>query len=182
MRREGGWLRTYRAHHKADTMTTTGHIVNAMRDIDDKQGKNDWVSAVVDVPGVGGGVVDRLVELGLSVIPYNGGEAPFDRERFVNARAEDYWTLREIFESGEVDIDPEDDKFAAQLGSIKWTVDPAAASRSNRRTTRADEVFRHRIGLTRRAMLFSGGALGGPVDVESHAGESITGDLMTKAW
>jgi hypothetical protein len=82
MRREGGWLRTYRAHHKADTMTTTGHIVNAMRDIDDEQGKNDWVSAVVDVPGVGGGVVDRLVELGLPVIPYNGGEAPFDRERF----------------------------------------------------------------------------------------------------
>jgi hypothetical protein len=39
------------AHHKDDTMTTTGHIVNAMRDIDDEQGKNDWVSAVVDVPG-----------------------------------------------------------------------------------------------------------------------------------
>jgi hypothetical protein len=24
MRREGGWIRLYRAHHKADTMTTTG--------------------------------------------------------------------------------------------------------------------------------------------------------------
>jgi protein-tyrosine-phosphatase len=32
------------------------------------------------------------------------------------------------------------------------------------------------------AMLFSGRAQGRPVDVESHAGESITGDLMTKAW
>lgn len=42
MRREGGWLRTYRAHHKADTMTTTGHIVNAMRGIDSEQGENDW--------------------------------------------------------------------------------------------------------------------------------------------
>jgi hypothetical protein len=30
--------------------------------------------------------------------------------------------------------------------------------------------------------LFSGRAQGRPVDVESHAGESITGDLMTKAW
>jgi hypothetical protein len=150
MRREGGWVRTYRAHHKADTMTTTGHIVNAMRDIDDEQGKNDWVSAVVDVPGVGGGVVDRLVELGLPVIPYNGGEAPFDKERFVNARAEDYWTLRELFETGEVDIGPEDDKFAAQLGSIKWASTPAAASRSNRKTTCASEGFRHRIGLTPR--------------------------------
>jgi hypothetical protein len=53
------------------------------------------VRAVVDVPGVGGGVVDRLAELDLPVVPYNGGEAPIDKERFVNARAEDYWTLRE---------------------------------------------------------------------------------------
>jgi hypothetical protein len=42
MRREGGWIRTYRAHHKADTITTTGHIVNAMREIDAEEGKNDW--------------------------------------------------------------------------------------------------------------------------------------------
>ena len=30
--------------------------------------------------------------LDLPVVPYNGGEAPIDKERFVNARAEDYWT------------------------------------------------------------------------------------------
>jgi hypothetical protein len=29
----------YRAHHKADTMTTVGHIAKAMRDIDDETGK-----------------------------------------------------------------------------------------------------------------------------------------------
>jgi hypothetical protein len=55
----------------------------------------------------------------LRVVPYNGGEAPIDKERFVNARAEDYWMLRERFEQGEIDIDPDDDKLAAQLGSIK---------------------------------------------------------------
>jgi hypothetical protein len=32
MRREGGWIRVYRAHHKADTMVTAGHIAKAMRD------------------------------------------------------------------------------------------------------------------------------------------------------
>jgi integrase len=69
MRREGGWIRVYRAHHKADTMTTAGHIAKAMRDIDDEARKNDWVRAVVDVPGVGGGVVDRLAELDLPVVP-----------------------------------------------------------------------------------------------------------------
>jgi hypothetical protein len=41
MRREGGWIRVYRAHHKADTMTTSGHLSKAMRDIDDEAGKND---------------------------------------------------------------------------------------------------------------------------------------------
>jgi hypothetical protein len=36
------------------------------------------VQAIIDVPGVGGGVVDRLAELELPVVPYNGGEAPID--------------------------------------------------------------------------------------------------------
>jgi glutamate formiminotransferase len=65
----------------------------------------------------------RLAELELPVKLYNGGEAPIDKERFVNVRAEDYWTLRERFEQGEIDIDPDDDKLAAQLGSIKWGID-----------------------------------------------------------
>jgi hypothetical protein len=80
MRREGGWIRDYRAHHKADTMTTAGHIAKAMRDIDDEARKHDSVRAVIDVPGVGGGVVDRLAELDVPVVPYNGGEAPIDKE------------------------------------------------------------------------------------------------------
>jgi hypothetical protein len=74
------------------------------------------------VVGVGAGVYDRLVELGLPVVAYNGGEAPYDKERFVNARAEDYWNLRELFENGEIDIDELDDVLAAQLGSLKWTL------------------------------------------------------------
>jgi hypothetical protein len=45
MRREGGWIRLYRAHHKAYTMTTTGHIAKAMRDIDAEADKNDCTGA-----------------------------------------------------------------------------------------------------------------------------------------
>jgi hypothetical protein len=182
MRREGGWIRTYRAHHKADTMTTTGHIVNAMREIDAEEGKNDWFRAIIDVPGVGGGVVDRLAELELPVIPYNGGEAPIDKERFVNARAEDYWTLRERFEQGEIDIDPDDDKLAAQLGSIKWGID----SRGRIKIESKDDMRKRGLpspdGADTAAMIFSGRANAAPINVESHAGKSITGDLMTKAW
>jgi len=182
MRREGGWIRTYRAHHKDDTMTTAGHIAKAMRDIDDEAGKNDWVRAIVDVPGVGGGVVDRLAELDLPVVPYNGGEAPIDKERFVNARAEDYWTLRERFEQGEVDIDPDDDKLAAQLGSIKWGID----SRGRIKIESKDDMRKRGLPSPDRAdamaIAFAGRANAAPLNVESHAGGSITGDLMTKAW
>ncbi len=182
MRREGGWVRTYRAHHKADTMTSAGHIAKAMRDIDGEVDKNDWVTAVIDLPGVGGGVVDRLIELGLPVTPYNGGEAPIDKERFVNARAEDYWTLRELFEAGDIDLDPDDDKLAAQLGSIKWGID----SRGRIKIESKDDMRKRGMPSPDRAdtvaMAFSGRSQGRPVDAESHAGESITGDLMTKAW
>jgi hypothetical protein len=180
MRREGGWIRVYRAHHKADTMA--GHIAKAMRDIDDEAGKNDWVRAIIDVPGVGGGVVDRLAELDLPVVPYNGGEAPIDKERFVNARAEDYWTLRELFEQNEVDIDPDDDKLVAQLGSIKWGID----SRGRIKIESQDDMRKRGLPSPDRAdtaaMIFSARANAAPMDLESHVGESITGDLMTKAW
>jgi hypothetical protein len=104
-------------------MTTTEHVVKAMRDINAEPGRKDFVDAQVDEVGVGAGVYDRLIELNLPVAGYNGGAAAIGKERFVNRRAEDYWTLREIFETGEVDIDPDDDVLAAQLGSIKWTLD-----------------------------------------------------------
>src|SRR5215207_10823486 len=153
-----------------------------MRDIDDKDGKNDCVRAIIDVPSVGGGVVDRLAELDLRVVPYDGGEAPIDKERFVNARAEDYWTLRERFEQGEIDIDPDDDKLAAQLGSIKWGID----SRGRIEIESKDDMRKRGLPSPDRAdasaMIFAGRANAAPINVESHTGERIIGDLMSKAW
>jgi hypothetical protein len=96
-----------------------------MRDIVDEADKNDSVTAV-DVPGVGGGMVDRLIELGHPITPYDGGEAPIDKERFVNARAEDYWTLPERFDRGGIYIDPNDDKLAAQLARSSGPSTPTA--------------------------------------------------------
>jgi hypothetical protein len=96
-----------------------------MRDIDDEAGKNDGcgrsstflVSAVewwIAWPSSNFRLCPTTAARHqLPVVPYNGGEAPIDKERFVNARAEDYWTLRERFEQGEIDIDPDDDKLAA---------------------------------------------------------------------
>jgi hypothetical protein len=35
-------------------MTTVGHITKAMRDIDDEDGKNDWVRAILKAAPTGG--------------------------------------------------------------------------------------------------------------------------------
>jgi hypothetical protein len=68
--------------------------------------------------------------------------------RSSSAKAVDYWTLRERFEQGEIDIDPDDDKLAAQLGSIKSGIDSRGRSRSNRMTTCASVVCCHQTGPT----------------------------------
>jgi hypothetical protein len=99
----------------------------------------------------------------------------------VNARAEDYWTLRERFEQGEIDIDPDNDKlppsWARSMGHrLPWTdqdrIEGRHAQARTAVTDRADAM----------AIAFAGKANAAPMNAESHAGESITGDLMTKAW
>jgi hypothetical protein len=129
-------------------MVTAGHIAKAMRDSDDEAGKNDRVRAIIDVPGVGGGVVGRLAKLDLPVVPYNGGEAPIDKERFVDARAEDCWTLRERFEQGEIDINRDDDKLAVQLSSIKGRIDSRGRIKIESKDDMRKRDCRHRIEPT----------------------------------
>ncbi len=72
---------------------------------------------------MGAGVLDRLLELGADVVGFNGGEAPIEKERFINPARGALLGLREMFEEGLIDIDPDDDQLAAQLGAMKWTVD-----------------------------------------------------------
>jgi hypothetical protein len=119
-------------------------IAKAMRDVDDEARKNDWVRGDHRCSWCrrwSGGSLGRARTSGCAL---HGGEASIDKERFVNARAEDYWTLRERFEQGEVDIDPDDDKLAAQLGSIKWGID----SRGRIKIESKDDMPQTRIAVT----------------------------------
>lgn len=111
--REGGRVRILDSWSKTATTETTGRVIQHARAnmIDDVR---------VDGVGVGGGVVDQLVENGHDVIDMQAGQAAHDPVRFKNARAEWYWHLRRMFENGEADIDPNDDDLAAQLGSIRF--------------------------------------------------------------
>lgn len=83
------------------------------------------VRAQVDDVGVGGGVLDMLTEDGFDAVGLNGGSAATEklkdgRARFVNARSEWYWQLREMLQDGLLDLDPEDEDLAAQLVDIRW--------------------------------------------------------------
>lgn len=90
-----------RSHHYADTMETTGFVTALLRDPTDV--------AVVDVIGVGAGVVDRLRELGKPNIPFNAAAAAKlgtgvhikDRSNeftFLNLRSAAWWNLRELLD------------------------------------------------------------------------------------
>jgi hypothetical protein len=53
----------------------------------------------IDQVGVGGGVVDRLRQLGAQVIPVDSGGKPIE-ERFYDRRAEMWWTMAEWIKQG----------------------------------------------------------------------------------
>ena len=68
-------------------------------------------AVVVDDLGVGGGVVDRLRELGLGrarLAPFIGSAQAQDSERFYNRAAEAWWKMAEAYRGGE--LDTEDDR------------------------------------------------------------------------
>lgn len=111
--RRGPRVRIVETHAKEDTMQTTGRAVQALR--------NTSATAVkVDDIGVGGGVTDRGREQKLPFVPINVGEAATDPEKYANLRAELAWSLRERFQDGTIDIDPEDDELAEELTTIKY--------------------------------------------------------------
>ena len=75
----------------------------------------------VDADGLGAGVYDRLKELGEPALEMRSGMAATDSERFANKRAEWWWGLRERFESGDIDIE-DDEELISQLSNIKYKI------------------------------------------------------------
>lgn len=106
-------------HDREDTMRTTARIQAAL-----KMG----AVAVVDSIGVGGGVVDRLRELRVPVLPYTGSAKTRARTRdgehgFHAVRSGAYWRLRELLDPA---FDPEimlppDDLLLGDLTAPTWT-------------------------------------------------------------
>lgn len=121
----GPVARVIGTYSKQATTETTGKVLVHARAVHEETG--GFLDELrVDGGGVGGGVVDQLAEseevadAGWMVVDMQAGASALDSRRFKNARAEWWWALRERFQDGDIDIDPDDDDLAAQLGSIKY--------------------------------------------------------------
>jgi phage terminase large subunit len=111
--RRGPRVRVRLTTAKESTMETAGKVIAALTDSGATQAKIDDI-------GVGGGVVDRLIELKKPAVGINVGEAAHDSDRFANLRAELWWNVRELAETGQLDLDPHDEELAAELTAIKF--------------------------------------------------------------
>jgi len=128
-----------------DTMKTTGKLLQHLAD--PSLGAE---LAKVDYIGVGRGVVDRAQEQGLPVHPISVGEAAtvtsclvckhewdrmdiplpegkcpkcgsdLIRPVFANLLSQLWWSVRGLFEQGNIDIDEADDELAAELLTVRW--------------------------------------------------------------
>ena len=75
---------------------------------------------LVDVIGMGGGVVDRLRELGLPVRGINVAEAPSMGSSYTNLRAELWFKMRGWLEQRGAKL-PRDEQLIAELTSIRYS-------------------------------------------------------------
>jgi hypothetical protein len=120
--RNGCVITELRRYVREDTMATTGRT-KAVLDADITR------TAVVDVIGIGAGVVDRLREQHAKVVAFNASRASKSRDStrefgFVNRRSEAWWTLRQALDpSGNPDIClPDDEMLLGDLSAPQWTV------------------------------------------------------------
>lgn len=104
-----------RSSPKSRTTETSGWVVQALAE-------TGAAAAHVDGAGIGGGVVDELVEQGKPVADLNAGAASKEPERFYQARDEWYWNLRTRLEDGTLDL-PEDGRLFSQLTAVRYSVD-----------------------------------------------------------
>ena len=98
-----------------DTMATTGRLASYWND------HKSTENVIVDDTGVGGGVTDRLRELGIPVMPFIAGSEPVDKERFQNAQAEAWWHMAQAIKNKAIKL-PNDRALIGQLVSRRYKI------------------------------------------------------------
>lgn len=99
-----------------DTMATVGRVKH---EYDSLPTHLRPLEILVDVIGVGAGVVDRLRELGLPVRGINVSESPSMKQNYSNLRAELWAATKSWFEARSCKI-PQNDALIAELSSVRY--------------------------------------------------------------
>jgi hypothetical protein len=111
-------LEPVRCWRHLDTMQTAG-IVKA--EWDDTRPSDRPLEILVDVIGIGAGVVDRLRELKLPVRGINVSETPALSHRYVNLRAELWFKAKEWFVARDCAM-PRDEELETELVAVKYKI------------------------------------------------------------
>ncbi|MDE2837698.1 MAG: hypothetical protein OXL97_09375 [Chloroflexota bacterium] len=112
--RQGQRVLSMRSFGRMDTMRLVHEVLNTVRE-------SGAEAVFVDEGGVGGGVVDRLRELGAPVYGVHFGGAAQRQTRFFNRRSEIFWELRRLFDQRLIAI-PRDEELAGQLLALRYDV------------------------------------------------------------
>ena len=99
-----------------DLMQTVGRVMAEYEALPSSQRPTE---ILVDSIGVGGGVVDRLRELGVPVRGINVGEAPAMGKTYMNLRSELWFKTKGWLEDRSCKI-PRDDQLVAELTGIRY--------------------------------------------------------------
>lgn len=111
--RQGNTLLEIQTYNSPDLMELCGAIKSRY---DNEQSMNKPQEILVDVIGLGAGVVDRLLEVGLPVRGVNVAESPSTKGTYLNLRAELWFKVRDWFGGRDVRI-PHDNKLISELSS-----------------------------------------------------------------
>lgn len=129
--REGNRVRVVKHYVGRDTMETAGWAVRL-------RGELGADRIIVDDSGLGGGVTDRLRELGEPVIAFTAAEKALDEDLYPNRRSEAWFTFAERLP--DLDLDP-DPQLAADMTAPRWKMDSRG-----RRVVEKKEDTKKRIG------------------------------------
>jgi hypothetical protein len=104
--RKGGVVLGRDAHQKKDTMETVGKVIETAERYADQIGyeAKNTITINVDDTGAGGGVTDRLRELGWNVNPIVFGGDAIEKDRYFNRVAELWFTSANMAKAAKIDL------------------------------------------------------------------------------
>jgi hypothetical protein len=115
-KRQGKVIKAVQIWRGLDLMQLTGAV---KAEYDALEERDRPAEILIDSIGVGGGVVDRLVELGLPAIGINTAESPSMKGTYFNLRAELWFKVKAFLEARDSKL-PKDDKLLAELVSPRY--------------------------------------------------------------